>query len=121
MADKIYFAFFRDFDEYPLSEGFYNSDILNVIKKEDFCFFHHPDENEMQEYTITDLRTGCYEGYIILTAFSINTSVYCKMFDKDFIKHQEFYRDCSNFFDTCMNNTKNNLHYLLLKQGELTQ
>ena len=28
MNNKVYFEFYRDFDEYPLSADFYNSDIL---------------------------------------------------------------------------------------------
>ena len=117
MSNKVYFEFYRDFDEYPLSEGFYSSDILEVIKEGHIYYFYHPDEDKMQKYAITSVRIGCYEGYIILTAFSIDTSVYCMINNKSFIEHQTFNRDCDDFFDTCMNETKRNLDYIL-KKGE---
>ena len=116
MNNKVYFEFYRDFDEYPLSADFYNSDILKIIKEGHCYFFHHPDEDKMQEYVITSMRTGYYEGYIILTAFSIDTSVYHEIYNEGFVEHQTFQRACNDFFDDCMNEAKRNLDYILKRE-----
>ena len=72
MKDRVYFEFYRNFDEYPLSAGFYDSEILKNIEEGNSYYFHHPDNDEMEEYKVTRKSVGYCKGYTVLVAISID-------------------------------------------------
>ncbi len=76
MNNKIYFEFYRDFDDYPLSAGFYDSNILKTIKPNTNQCFYDPVNDRLETHTILAKRIAYYKGNIIMVAVTLNTIPY---------------------------------------------
>lgn len=108
MKDKVYFEFYRNFDDYPLSSGFYDSNILTQIKTGEVFYFYHPDSDQMESYIVQDQAVGYCKGYTVLVAVSIDNFT-LEEFGLTKKSTEEQRNEMLNFLDDCMCSASKNL------------